>query len=134
MLTAFLNPQIFAIVDLRPQGTTFHTNYFLAQVITPLHQLHATARQDNAHRKFECDVGESHIRLTPPISDFYLLGRIKEQLAGRRILDEKDLRKEIMATLRGLSDDEKSRAFGHWIARCERDQIMQVSTSIAKST
>jgi hypothetical protein len=45
--------------------------------------------------------------------------RIKEQLAGRPILDEQDLIKEIMVIRTGLSGDEKSRVFNHSIERCE---------------
>jgi hypothetical protein len=45
----------------------------------------------------------------------YLFGHIKEQLAGRPILDEQDLKTEKMAILTGFSEDEESRAFNHWI-------------------
>jgi hypothetical protein len=49
------------------------------------------------------------------ILDLYLFGRIKEQLVRRPTLDEQDLKKEIMAILTGLSEDEESSALDHWI-------------------
>jgi hypothetical protein len=62
-----------------------------------------------------------------------LVRPIKEQLVGRSVLDEQDLKKEIMAILTNLSDDEKSRAFDHWMERCEWVKKMQVSIIVMKA-
>jgi hypothetical protein len=53
------------------------------------------------------------------ICDFYLFGRIKERLAGVSVGGAEDLRNKVMSILAGISYDEKSRAFNHWIERCE---------------
>jgi hypothetical protein len=53
------------------------------------------------------------------ICDFSLFGRIKERLAGVFIGDAEDLRHEVMSILAKISDDEKCRAFNHWIERRE---------------
>jgi hypothetical protein len=53
------------------------------------------------------------------ICDFYLLGRIEERLAGLFVGDAEDLRNEVMSIPAEISDDEESRAFNHWIERCE---------------
>jgi histone-lysine N-methyltransferase SETMAR len=142
MLTVFFNPRRFAVVDLLPQGATFDADYFVAQVIRPLHALHSTASGDIARRKLCLHFDNSpchtaHVvvdemaRLRcrrvphPPyspdlaISDFYLFGRIKGQLAGKTIMDENYLKSEIMEILGGISEDEVRRAFDHWIERCE---------------
>jgi hypothetical protein len=94
----FFNPRSFAAVDLLPQGTTFNADYFITQVITPLHGsisvregtrivanhfciltiLRATLQAWSLMKWFECGASESCIRLIPPISDFCLFGRIKK--------------------------------------------------------
>jgi hypothetical protein len=51
MLTIFLHSRSLAAVGLLQQGTIFGADYFIAQVITPLDQLHSPARGDNARRK-----------------------------------------------------------------------------------
>jgi hypothetical protein len=53
------------------------------------------------------------------ICDFYLFGRSKERLTGVFVGDAEDLRNEVMSILAEISDDQKSRAFNHWIERCE---------------
>jgi hypothetical protein len=142
MLTVFFNPRAFAVINFLPPGTPFNAAYFVSEVIIPLHQLHSTMRGDNARRKLRVhfdnspchtarEVSEEMSRLRcrrvphPPYSpdlaicDFYLFGRIKERLAGVTAIDENDLRNEITAILGEISDEEKMRAFDHWIERCE---------------
>jgi hypothetical protein len=52
------------------------------------------------------------------ISDFYLFGRLKERLAGVAAIDVTDLQNEVTRILAKCSEEEKVRAFDHWIERC----------------
>jgi hypothetical protein len=53
------------------------------------------------------------------IFDFCLLGCIKEQLAGVTMVDADGLRNNVMSIVAEVAEDEKSRAFEHWIERGE---------------
>jgi hypothetical protein len=51
MLTIFCNLRSFVVVDLFPQDTTFDAAYFIAQMITQLHELHSITKGDNTRHK-----------------------------------------------------------------------------------
>jgi hypothetical protein len=142
MLTMFFSPKTFAVIDFLPEGTPFNGAYFVAQVVNPLHQLHSTATGNDARRKLcvHFDNSPCHTARVvsdemaclgcrriphPPhapdlaICDFYLFGRIKEQLAGVMAVDGDALRNEVISILAEISEEEKIRAFDHWIERCE---------------
>jgi hypothetical protein len=51
MLTIFFNLRSFVVVDLLPQDTTFDAAYFIAQMITQLHELQSITKGDNARQK-----------------------------------------------------------------------------------
>jgi hypothetical protein len=53
------------------------------------------------------------------ICDFYLFDRIKQRLMGVTVVNANNLLNEVMSILTGISEDEKNRAFDHWIERCE---------------
>jgi hypothetical protein len=53
------------------------------------------------------------------IGDFFLLGCTKERLAGVTVVDGECRRNEVMSILAEVSEDEKNRAFEHWIEICE---------------
>jgi hypothetical protein len=48
MLTVFFSPNGFRIIDVMPQDITFTAKYFIAQVLTPLHQHRMSVLQDAA--------------------------------------------------------------------------------------
>jgi hypothetical protein len=141
MIAIFFNPHSFLIVEILPEKASFNAAYFIDCVVTPLSQLHACAAKDNARRKLRlhfdnCPCHTSQVvsdamtrlrcrRVPHPaycpdlaICDFYLFGCIKERLAGVFVGDAEDLRNEVMSILAEMSDDEKSRAFNHWVERC----------------
>jgi hypothetical protein len=142
MLMIFFNPHSFPIVEILPEKASFNATYFIDCVVTPLAQLHARAARDNARRKLRLHFDNSPCHKSQVVSDaltrfrcrrvpreacspdlaichFSLFGRIKERLAGVFVGDAEDLRNEVMSILAEISDDGKSRAFNHWIERCE---------------
>ena len=142
MITIFFNPHSFPIVEVLPEKASFNAAYFIDCVVTPLAQLHASTAGDNARRKLRLHFDNSpchtsravsdamtrlrcrrvpHPAYSPDLAicDFYLFGRIKERLAGVSVGGAEDLRNEVMSILAEISYDEKSRAFNHWIERCE---------------
>jgi hypothetical protein len=50
---------------------------------------------------------------------FSLFGHIKDRVSGVTVVDADALRNEVMSILAEISEDQKSRAFEHWIERCE---------------
>jgi hypothetical protein len=137
MITIFFNPHSFPIAETLPEKASFNAAYFIDCVVTPLAQLHASAAGDNARRKLRLRFDNSPCHMSHAVSDamrrlrcrrvphpayspdlaicdFYLFGRIKDRLAGVFVGDAEDLRNEVMSI---LADDEKSRAFNHWMER-----------------
>jgi hypothetical protein len=122
-----------------PDATlAWNTLYFVAQVIMPLHEPHSVATGDNARCKLpvcfnnsRCHTGYelldemsrlrckrvSHPPYSPnlPICDFDLFGRIKERLARVTAIDGSDLRSELISISAEIPEEEKVRAFDHWI-------------------
>jgi hypothetical protein len=142
MITIFFNLNSFAIVDALPKGVSFNAVYFVEHIITPLLQRHLAASADIALRKLRVHfdnspchtaaiVAQEMQRLRwvqiphPPYSadlaicDFYLFGRLKQQLRGITVETAEELVDEVTRVFATLSKEELRRAFDHWIERCD---------------
>jgi hypothetical protein len=68
------------------------------------------------------DAGECYLRLPPNLAmcESYLFGCIQEMFRGAMAIGANDLPDEVQSMLSGISEDEKHRAFHHWIDRRKR--------------
>jgi hypothetical protein len=128
MLTVFLNPKTFALVNLLPQTASFTVAYFVDNVIIPLVYRQAEQQGDIACYKLilHSDNSKCHIAWHvqegmarhrcvwapgPPylpdlaIVDFCLFGRLKRQLSGRTLDNEQNVLETITEVLIGLLKD-----------------------------
>jgi len=142
MVTIFLNPHEFSVVEILPEDQSFTAVYFAKKVVKPLGLRHA---QEPAHitrypLKLHFDNSRCHTakivqaKMTkyrckrvphPPYSpdlaicDFYLFGTLKEKLRGTSSRDEEELLQNVMTVLEGIPKEELIRAFSHWQERCK---------------
>jgi hypothetical protein len=142
ILTIFVNPNIFAIVDLLPGNVSLTSAYFIDGVFHPSAQLYARSVGDNSHDKsgFHFDNSLSRFsyavvdamtrlrckRVPHPASfpdlalcDFHGLGRRTGRLVEVTVLDADGMGSEVMVILAEVSEDEKNQAFEPWTERCE---------------
>jgi hypothetical protein len=68
ILTVFLNPNHFAIVDLLPQHTNFTPGYFVARVVIPLANQHHQQARDVARRKLRLHFDNSRCQTTATVT------------------------------------------------------------------
>jgi hypothetical protein len=69
MITIFLDPHSFPIVEILPEKASFKAAYFIDYVVTPLGQLHARAARDNARRTLRFHFDNSPCHTSQVVSD-----------------------------------------------------------------
>jgi hypothetical protein len=142
MLTVFFNPKEFAIMNLLPQGTSFTAVYYVENVIIPLANPYAQQVGDISRRKrhlhFDNSKGHTaryvqeemashrcvcvpHSPYSPDvaITDFYLFGRLQQQLSRTTLDSEENVLETVTEILSELRKSQGKSAFRHWKERCQ---------------
>jgi hypothetical protein len=142
ILTVFFNPNSFAVVDLyqKMNHSLRHTSWIMFSIHSfgfmrvrqartriascgcILTILPATSHMRLLMRWRTCAAEESYTPLTPPISRSVTatgLVASKNGLPEVTGVEAEGLRNQVLPILAEVSEDETSRAFEHWIERCE---------------
>ena len=136
MLSIFWNPHSFFIVKVLPSDATFNGDYFINEILDPLHEMMASeseepqrkiivhydnARPHTSRKVFE--YLESHNMekapqppFSPDIapSDFFLFGYVKNKLSGRSFRSPDELLLAVNEILEEISPDILMRVFQSW--------------------
>jgi hypothetical protein len=142
MLIVSFNTKEFIRVDSVPQDISFTPVSFVNNVTLPLVNRHARQLEDIGCRKLHLhfDNSKCHtarhvqeqmasslcVRVPHPtyspglaIANFYLFGRLKQQLSGRILDSEENVLEMITEILSELPKDKVKRVFVHWKERCQ---------------
>jgi histone-lysine N-methyltransferase SETMAR len=136
LVTIFWSVDGFDLVEIMPPSGTFNSEYFCAEILTPLFA--SVPRSLNFPRLIHFDNARPHVskrtsefikskRFTklphPPFSpdlaptDFYLLGLVKERLKKQGLVTSGSLEDQIWSILKTISKEELKRVFDSWVDR-----------------
>ena len=137
MITVFWSPLGFQIIEMLPKGSKFNSRYFIDEILVKIAQFHQefngqsnkrklVVHMDNArpHRSNDslnfaaennlrfCD----HPAFSPDLapSDFYLFGKVKDELKGSEFECEEELFESIENILKRIPKEELESVMKEW--------------------
>jgi histone-lysine N-methyltransferase SETMAR len=142
MVTIFWSVFGFHVVDVLPQGESFNSSYFCANIISPLAEQKDSYGYETHRRKVHihfdnCKVHRSkkstqciddngfkkvpHPAYSPDLapSDFFLFGYTKHMLSMKKYEGARELKDEITIILSDIPVELLRRVFDEWITRCD---------------
>lgn len=142
MVTIIWGVNGFHIIDMMPKGQKYNSEYFIANILTPLFNKknkiwsQATKRKlwlhlDNCrvHNSSACNEKYDqfgfkrapHPPYSPDIApcDFFLFGFIKDKLRGRQFTSQDELFEGITEILGKILKEDRKRVFSRWIEKCK---------------
>jgi histone-lysine N-methyltransferase SETMAR len=143
MLTVLWNPHGFHVVTMLPPRASFTAPWLIDGNLVPLLDKFFPTGWSPGQRKLVVHIDNAavhnskmtqnffdrnplkrlpHPPYSPDISpsDFYLFGKVKRELIGREIPEDRDLLEAVIEILNGISTDELQRVFRSWIERVEK--------------
>ena len=138
MLVAFFNSQRIVYADFLEAGTTQNSVSFCKTLDELVHSLplfssktvwlHVdnapshTSKHTRAHLKMIGLTLLPHPAYSPDLApcDFYLFGRLKNCLLGKRFSTDDELNKSVLDSLHEISHQELRRVFINWILRLNK--------------
>ena len=137
MITVFWSPLGFKIIEMLPKGCRFNSQYFTETILAKIadlyeeidqvspkrklliHMDNATPHKSNAAKSFASKNGLrfcDHPAFSPDLaaSDFYLFGKVKNELKGSEFDSEDELFEAIVQILYGISREELESVMIEW--------------------
>lgn len=131
MVTIIWGVNGFYIIDLLPHGTSYNSDYFIDNILSPLNSIKGQIWSETTKRylwlhldnskvhnsmKSNAKYGEYGLKRTPhppyspdlALSDFYLFGFLKDKLKGQKFTSPDQLKEAIIEILSSISRDEKN--------------------------
>lgn len=142
MMTIIWGVHGFFIVDFLPQGESYDSPYFIANILQPLFEKKQEIWSSSNKKSIWLHLDNSHVHNSklchqkyiefgfrraphPPYSpdvapsDFYLFGFIKEKLKGRKFTSLDELKEAVLEILGTITQAKRKEVFQEWINRCE---------------